>query len=1050
MLLRYLFWASVAINQLSINYFQFFAFRFPVPRLFRVLMGLWLAFFGGMALFPTAGVEVYCYPVLAGISLVIYLRNLTFAFRQRLADTWMIAVASGAQLVFIFRDFVALARTDLSLSFIRSSDTVLDLIIIVAFSTHIARLSARANTRLKREMLKTEELSEQMLMQELEKQRIIKQQNEELADRVTKRTAELQMVNEELKTANDEITRQIELQAEQSREIEYANSQLQQSYENLRLLSTIGQKITASLDLKLIGKSIFDNMNALMDAPVIVICTYDEKQHLLDYSYVLEEGEYAPQVLVSTTEHPELPAVQCVVQGREVVVQEGQVAVITGKEVQSLVYIPLRVEDTIIGAFSIQSFRSNAYSEYDISIMRAIAPYIASALSNVKAFERVHEKTRELEVLETIVRSINQAPTMDTLLQRLVEAAIQLVPTADSGSMFVLDAKKNVFRVAAGVGFDEREIHALEFDKEAFIEDWHTNGIRVAPNIYLRRFPRRFEDSPGSNPTTSEHPESSLPPDTLLAPLRGSYSHSTPACTIGMFIENSAQTDGVLFLDNSDNPNAFSADDGNKLALLREHLITAFTKLRTIEELSAQRIELETIDKIVRTVNTETSLQTMLQSVLEFMLPLFPKAEKTSIFMLDTEAQKFRFVAAIGYEWSVLQSIVISLEEANDRWMRSGKVFILREFYGVDESSQFAGFAPPLVALCMPVVVEGSLQGGIFFDNFTDTEAFNEGDIERLNSIRQHIAAAFAKIITIQKLEERNTALFEANRHIEIQAHFQSEQTRLIQSRNTELHESLETLRRTQTQLVQAEKMASLGTLVAGVAHELNTPIGVAVTASSTLKVRTDAFAKRYAEGGLKKSELEAYVKTAQIGADLTMRNLERAADLIQSFKRVAVDQTSDSKRTFNLGQYLHEIATSLQPMLKGTQHQIFIDCRSDIDIESYPGAFAQIVTNFVQNSVKHGFEGFTNEGIMHIAVRRTDEAIRLEYRDNGSGIPENILPRIFDPFFTTKPGEQGGTGLGLNVVYNLVTQKLRGEMHVESKEGEGSGTNFFLTIPRF
>jgi len=257
--------------------------------------------------------------------------------------------------------------------------------------------------------------------------------------------------------------------------------------------------------------------------------------------------------------------------------------------------------------------------------------------------------------------------------------------------------------------------------------------------------------------------------------------------------------------------------------------------------------------------------------------------------------------------------------------------------------------------------------------------------------------------------------------------------------------ESLDNLRRTQDQLAKAEKMASLGTLVAGVAHELNTPIGVAVTAASTLHSRTQDFAKRYTEGGMKKSELEAYVQTAQTGADLTLRNLERAANLIQSFKQVSVDQTYDNIRRFGVKQYLYEIITSLQPKWKTTGHRVEIECEEALEMETYAGAIAQIITNFVTNSLLHGFEGYKEEGVMKIEVEREGSNIIMKYSDNGRGIPPEVLPRIFDPFFTTKQAN-GGTGLGMHIVYNLATQKLQGTVQVKSTLGHG--VECTLTVP--
>jgi signal transduction histidine kinase len=272
-------------------------------------------------------------------------------------------------------------------------------------------------------------------------------------------------------------------------------------------------------------------------------------------------------------------------------------------------------------------------------------------------------------------------------------------------------------------------------------------------------------------------------------------------------------------------------------------------------------------------------------------------------------------------------------------------------------------------------------------------------------------------------------------------------QAQQIQLKNTELSESLETLRRTQNQLAQAEKMASLGTLVAGVAHELNTPIGVAVTAASTLHGKVQTFENEYKAGGLKKSTLETFIEQAKIGADLTLRNLARAANLIQSFKQVAVDQTSDNKRRFHLHKYLHEVITSLEPKWKATQHRVEITCDENLVLETYPGAIAQIITNLIENSLLHGFSEFTETGIMRISAEQGPQSnrITITYSDTGRGIPSEILPRIFDPFFTTKQA-QGGTGLGMHIVYNLVTQKLGGEIHCASEAERG--TTFTITLP--
>ncbi len=267
-----------------------------------------------------------------------------------------------------------------------------------------------------------------------------------------------------------------------------------------------------------------------------------------------------------------------------------------------------------------------------------------------------------------------------------------------------------------------------------------------------------------------------------------------------------------------------------------------------------------------------------------------------------------------------------------------------------------------------------------------------------------------------------------------------------IHEKNLELAENLEKLKRAQKQLVESEKMAALGTLVSGVAHELNTPIGVAVTAASTMQSRAKRFLERLEKNEpLLKQELRDFTADAAEGTAITLSNLARAADLIQSFKHVAVDQHTDQFRHFELGAYLHELARSLEPQWKGEQHRLEVCCAESILLESFPGAIAQIITNFVMNSLLHGFREYTENGVMTLRAEQHTETITLRFSDNGRGIPAEIVERIYDPFFTTKQA-QGGTGLGLNIAYNLVTQKLGGTLVCQSTVGQG--TTFTMTLP--
>ena len=261
---------------------------------------------------------------------------------------------------------------------------------------------------------------------------------------------------------------------------------------------------------------------------------------------------------------------------------------------------------------------------------------------------------------------------------------------------------------------------------------------------------------------------------------------------------------------------------------------------------------------------------------------------------------------------------------------------------------------------------------------------------------------------------------------------------------NQELSQTLEELKTTQDQLVETEKMAALGGLVAGVAHEINTPVGVGVTAASALEDKTLAFLDIYKSGNMKRSDLEKYLNMAEQSSSMILRNLSRAAELIQSFKQVAVDQSTEERRTFQVKSYLEEVLLSLQPQLKKTQHTIEIKGNDDITLESYPGVFSQIITNLVMNSLVHAYEA-DDAGHLTFNLKRENDRLIFEYADDGKGISKENLNKIFDPFFTTKRG-QGGSGLGLHIIYNLVTQRLSGTIRCESKVG--TGTRFVIELP--
>jgi PAS domain S-box-containing protein len=252
-------------------------------------------------------------------------------------------------------------------------------------------------------------------------------------------------------------------------------------------------------------------------------------------------------------------------------------------------------------------------------------------------------------------------------------------------------------------------------------------------------------------------------------------------------------------------------------------------------------------------------------------------------------------------------------------------------------------------------------------------------------------------------------------------------------------------LQQAQADLMQAERMAALGSLVAGVAHEINTPLGNTLTAASHLRDKVDALKSLLDENRLRRSDLSNFMELIAETTGLMVSNCERAAELVQSFKQVAVDQTSGERRTFDLKRYIDEVLLSLRPRLRKTRHVVIVDCPENVEIDSYPGAFSQLLTNLVLNSLVHAYEPYEAGKITIVATLPKADVVQILYADDGRGISPEHIGRIFDPFFTTKRGA-GGSGLGLHIVYNIITGTLKG--HIAVKSELGRGVQFNLRFP--
>lgn len=281
-----------------------------------------------------------------------------------------------------------------------------------------------------------------------------------------------------------------------------------------------------------------------------------------------------------------------------------------------------------------------------------------------------------------------------------------------------------------------------------------------------------------------------------------------------------------------------------------------------------------------------------------------------------------------------------------------------------------------------------------------------------------------------RKVEERTAEVTAANQE--------------LLALNDELTNTLEKLRSAQRQVIESERMAALGGMVSGIAHEINTPIGIAVTSASYLEMELKGLESRLSDNTLHRQDLGLFIEESKEIVLSINKNLNKAIHLIQSFKMVSVDQAHDVKRIFDMGEYLDALVLSLGPLLKNTAHHFSYHCPDELKLESYPVAFAQVITNLLTNSIHHGFAD-GQSGEIKLILKVQEQTLQMIFSDNGSGMPESVSQRIFEPFYTTRRGE-GSKGLGLHLVYNIVTEQLGGTIRCISAPGKGA--QFEIRIP--
>ena len=324
-------------------------------------------------------------------------------------------------------------------------------------------------------------------------------------------------------------------------------------------------------------------------------------------------------------------------------------------------------------------------------------------------------------------------------------------------------------------------------------------------------------------------------------------------------------------------------------------------------------------------------------------------------------------------------------------------------------------------------------------NNMMDKIVVSLSELEELNKeLEQKVAERTNSLNeTVKQLDKDQSAL----KH-EVQIRMEKEKA-LLKGR-LDLQNSLNELKQMQDQLIESEKMASLGELVAGVAHEINTPVGLSLTGISHFQYMLDQLNTHYQEDKLEEHQFEKFLLDAREIAKSIHLSLDRAAGLVKSFKQVAVDQSHEVVRWFNVHDYVNEVMLSLGNKIKHSAITVEVVCDSSILINGYPGSLSQIITNFINNSFIHAFEK-NQPGHIKLIFEKHNDQLQFIYSDDGKGQTKEVTDKMFNPFFTTNR-ENGGSGLGLNIVYNLVTQKMKGTINIESKPD--FGTSFTILIP--
>ena len=506
---------------------------------------------------------------------------------------------------------------------------------------------------------------------------------------------------------------------------------------------------------------------------------------------------------------------------------------------------------------------------------------------------------------------------------------------------------------------------------------------------------------------------------------------------------------GAMVTQIYDINHSYSQEDQNLFGLIAGHVSTALQSLISVDRLEqAVKHRTALLEYQVEERRKAEALQRALYQIAELSVTASAEGKKFVRLhhILSELIEVPNFMVALFHDETQEFSIEYFVDESEDNIVGSRfplglglTSYVVRkkqaQLINHDELQELVNRGEidilgniPYSWIGAPLFVDDRLYGVIIIQSYQPPLLYTQTDLVLIAYVANHVAAAFARIRADEDIQL-------AKRELEL--------------KNESLSQALETLSAAQDELVNQEKLASLGRVVAAVAHEINTPLGICVTASSHIMDELLVVKKDFELGKLKSKSLADFFHVTDQALRIITSNIERGANLVKSFKQVAVDQSSESLREFDLRQYIEEVLFSLQPHLKGKKFVVELECPAGIAMKTYPGAISQIITNLIANSLLHGFEGM-EKGTMRILVRKdpeNDETVLITYVDDGKGMTRRELEKLFEPFYTTKRG-QGGSGLGAHIIYTLVTGPLAG--HVKASSEPGHGLQYQMRLPRF